>query len=781
MKKILYILFASAVMILTASCTDDSSSNDGKSAVTFSLSGIATRADDAANSTNSEQALIDAVMPKLSFRVYSIINKKETFIRMYSGDEVKDKQIWLIPGKYKVVVDGGDQSPATFERSEVYYHGEKEFTIENGANNHKVVVQCYPQNVMIKIRYDKSVKDLVASGGLTGVSTLVAVTGNVEEIGSSASLSYDLSIEDVLNDEGVATGEKILKEPTVGYYTFSDEQKSIIWKFQATDTNKNDKKIEKQNVYTPKDPTTNEPIGFKPGYVYTLTLKYSPDLGGYISLQVSASKNETAYDDIIQFRPAPQFSGTYVNKTVAVYKDMDGGLEYMVKAINPMESIEVYIGKDEDNNGEEDIITAGVTINEVNEKEWKLTLGEEFIEQLAAGVKDFRVVAKDANGVETEYVQSYKGEGAYEMEVTSAWFGQAKLSAYVNNKSVNNASIFYRKKGAADWSSTALTIANGIGSAEIEGVIGNAAYEFYLSYGGDEQTKPQIGPTKEETEATIAKIIPNGNMETWTEIKEGNNTVLVPYQSTVFWDCGNHGSATLGKNVTENKNDNKEGSWSAYLDSQYVGIGGSLGKFAAGNIYVGTYLGTNGTNGAIGYGQPFNFDFKPTKLTVWYRGNVGEINNTGSNAPDNIKSGSDKSQIFVWLCNREKQYVVYTGNTGTFINADGTYANKLDSTYSGYENSVPAHEKGAPVEGIVAWGSWSRTQGGVSINGGNETTYSNGTEWTKIEIPLQYKDGVTEIPNFLVISCAASAYGDYFTGSTDSYMYVDDFKFGYDN
>lgn len=762
MKKILYILFASAVMILTASCTDDSSSNDGKSAVTFSLSGIATRADDAANSTNSEQALIDAVMPKLSFRVYSIINKKETFIRMYSGDEVKDKQIWLIPGKYKVVVDGGDQSPATFERSEVYYHGEKEFTVKESMDNN-VVVQCYPQNVMIKIRYDKSVKDLVASGGLTGVSTLVAVTGNVEEIGSSASLSYDLSIEDVLNDEGVATGEKILKEPTVGYYTFSDEQKSIIWKFQATDTNKNDKKIEKQNVYTPKDPTTNEPIGFKPGYVYTLTLKYSPDLGGYISLQVSASKNETAYDDIVEFRPAPQFSGTYVNKTVAVYKDMDGGLEYMVKAINPMESIDVYIGSNQ--------VTSGVAIDEVNQKEWKLSLNGEFIEQLAAGEQRFRVVAKDETGAETEYVQYYKGEGAYEMEVTSAWFGQAKLSAYVNNKSVNNASIFYRKKGAADWSSTALTIANGIGSAEIEGVIGNAAYEFYLSYGGDEQTKPQIGPTKEE--ATVAKVIPNGDMESWTfGEKIECPSPFTDQNLSLTWDTGNHGSTTVGTNITTRANEpryNSKGKYSAKLDSEYIVV-----KFASGNIFYGRYYSTDGTKGGtVDFGQSFDFDYKPTKLTVWYKGTPGIV---GEYTGGDLKRGdSDKSQIYVWLYDNNDaalkakdtggRYRVSTSDTNTFVTPDGKYVTT-----------------GNQVEGLIAYGYWNRTQTKTEINGAQVSIEYDDAEkngWTKIEIPLVYVND--KKPTALVISCAASAYGDYFAGSTDTYMYVDDFEFEYDN
>lgn len=771
MKKILYILFASAVMILTASCTDDTSSNDGKSAVTFSLSGIATRADDATNSANAEQALIDAVMPKLSFRVYSIINKKETFIRMYSGDEVKDKQIWLIPGKYKVVVDGGDQSSATFERSEVYYHGEKEFTIEDGANNHKVVVQCYPQNVMIKIRYDKSVKDLVVNGGLTDVSTLVAVTGNVDEIGSSASLSYDLFIEDVLNDAGEPTGEKILNEPTVGYYTFSEQQKSIVWKFQATDVNKDNKKIEKQNVYTPKDPTSNEPVGFKPGYVYTLTLKYSPDLGGYVSLQVSASKNETTYDDVVEFRPAPQFSGDPVNKTVAVYKDMPGGLEYTVKAINPMESIEVYIGKDEDNNGEEDIITAGVTINEVNEKEWKLTLGEEFIEQLAAGVQRFRIVAKDENNAETEYVQDYKGEGAYEMEVTNAWFGQAKLSAYVNNTNVSNATIFYRKRGAADWSSAALTIANGIGSAEIEGVIGNAAYEFYLSYGGDEQTKPQIGPTKEE--ATVAKVIPNGDMESWTfGEKIECPSPYTDQNSSLTWDTGNHGSTTVGTNITTRANEpryNSKGKYSAKLDSEYIVV-----KFASGNIFYGRYYKTDGTSGGtVDFGQSFDFDYKPTKLTVWYKGTPGIV---GEYTGGDLKRGdSDKSQIYVWLYDNndaalkakgtDGRYRVITSDTNTFVTPDGKYVTT-----------------GNQVEGLIAYGYWNRTQTKTEINGAQVSIEYDDAEkngWTKIEIPLVYVND--KKPTALVISCAASAYGDYFAGSTDTYMYVDDFEFEYDN
>jgi hypothetical protein len=131
-------------------------------------------------------------------------------------------------------------------------------------------------------------------------------------------------------------------------------------------------------------------------------------------------------------------------------------------------------------------------------------------------------------------------------------------------------------------------------------------------------------------------------------------------------------------------------------------------------------------------------------------------------------------------------YVVCTKYQKTFLKADGTYV-KADEAVSiplkdpitnkEVTYTVPAHSAGEQVEGLVAWGSWSRTQSGISVNGGTETTDIDGTQWTKIEIPLQYVG--TDKPNYLVISCAASAYGDYFAGSTDSYMYVDDFEFVY--
>ena len=60
----------------------------------------------------------------------------------------------------------------------------------------------------------------------------------------------------------------------------------------------------------------------------------------------------------------------------------------------------------------------------------------------------------------------------------------------------------------------------------------------------------------------------------------------------------------------------------------------------------------------------------------------------------------------------------------------------------------------------------------------NNNHYEYG-DWVKLEIPLVYKEGVTAKPNMLVISCAASQYGDYFTGYDKSALWVDAVEFIY--
>lgn len=97
----------------------------------------------------------------------------------------------------------------------------------------------------------------------------------------------------------------------------------------------------------------------------------------------------------------------------------------------------------------------------------------------------------------------------------------------------------------------------------------------------------------------------------------------------MWWDTGNHGSASMGKNVTTPDTSVKHsGNQSILLSSQFVGLAGILGKFAAGNLFAGKYLKTDGTDGVLGWGRPCIS--RPKALKVWVRYEPGTVDNGGS-------------------------------------------------------------------------------------------------------------------------------------------------------
>ncbi|MDE6371119.1 MAG: PCMD domain-containing protein, partial [Duncaniella sp.] len=100
--------------------------------------------------------------------------------------------------------------------------------------------------------------------------------------------------------------------------------------------------------------------------------------------------------------------------------------------------------------------------------------------------------------------------------------------------------------------------------------------------------------------------LPNAGFEEWSKLSSNNKvTLLCADENNMFWDSGNHGSATMSKLVTDQDASVKHsGNYSAKLKSQFVGVG-SIGRFAAGNAFVGKYLKTDGTDGELGWGRPW--------------------------------------------------------------------------------------------------------------------------------------------------------------------------------
>lgn len=237
--------------------------------------------------------------------------------------------------------------------------------------------------------------------------------------------------------------------------------------------------------------------------------------------------------------------------------------------------------------------------------------------------------------------------------------------------------------------------------------------------------------------------IPNASMEEWSDFSS-NSKILLPGLGgeRTFWDSGNHGSATMSVTLTQNSSDMfHSGSNSARLRSQFVGLGGLAGKFAAGNLFAGTYLETQGTDGRLEFGREYDSSH-PTALRVYvnYRPQVADKN--GSKNGKLSQGELDKGQIYVALTT-EKVEIRTKKSTQKLWNTDDpcvlAYGEKIFS-----ENYGP--------------------DGGLQ----------------ELVIPLDYKAAAkTTKPLYLVIVCTASYYGDYFDGGEGSCMYVDDFELVY--
>ena len=191
--------------------------------------------------------------------------------------------------------------------------------------------------------------------------------------------------------------------------------------------------------------------------------------------------------------------------------------------------------------------------------------------------------------------------------------------------------------------------------------------------------------------------------------------------------------------------DKVEGESSLLMASAYVIV-----KFAAGNIFSGEYYKTIGTSGGvIRLGRPF--ESRPAKLVLSLKYKAGIITDkTFSGAPegDPVKVG-DRDRGCVWVALGTWDYKRYGGSP------DSPY--ELNTT----DKSTFFDPEG---EDVIAYGRFIA-----------DRDYDS---WTRIEIPLDYRT-LTKRPTHIIVSAASSMLGDYFTGSAESKMWIDDVRLEY--
>ena len=355
--------------------------------------------------------------------------------------------------------------------------------------------------------------------------------------------------------------------------------------------------------------------------------------------------------------------------------------------------------------------------------------------------------------------------------VVNAWAKLAYLTGTVisseDELASSEMSFQYRVKDAATWTTVAATPNGENYQATITSLQPNTTYESRMVYGEEEF----VSDVTEFTTETATALYNGGfdnwyqNQKAWYPIAETDATSFDNYKGYLnsFWDSGNLGAATMGKNPTEEETSDVHtaGGSAAKLSSQFVGIFG-IGKFAAGNLYTGHYYETvmSPMGAKLFFGQAFTS--RPTKLKGCFKYNRGTSVDYGDNPykSELQATGGDLCSIYIALADNEG------------VDGGGQkYAFEIDNTLSAddpenfrYKNTIDFSESNP---NIIAYGCISETE-------------AKGTgSWQEFTIDLKYRS-LTRVPKYIIVVASASKYGDFFTGSKSSVMYVDDFELVYD-
>ena len=303
--------------------------------------------------------------------------------------------------------------------------------------------------------------------------------------------------------------------------------------------------------------------------------------------------------------------------------------------------------------------------------------------------------------------------------------------AYGNGPADVRNSFQYKEKSASEWIDVDINSVNqtqGAFSVAIAHLTPLTTYVVRAVSG--ENIGNEVEVTTQSTE-----ILPDGSFDQWWL----NGRIWCPWAEggVRFWDTGNTGAATLGQSNVVPSDDTPDGTGqSAQLETRFVGIAG-IGKLAAGSIYTGTFSKVDGTNGILDFGREWNL--RPVKLRGYLKFHSEPINYANAEYKD-LMNRPDSCHIYIAVTDWSAPYQIRTNPKNRQL----------------FNPNSPE---------IIGYGELIR---GSDTNG-----------WEEFEIELKYRS-TSRVPKYLQITCAASKYGDYFTGGTGTCLWVDQLSLHYD-
>lgn len=339
------------------------------------------------------------------------------------------------------------------------------------------------------------------------------------------------------------------------------------------------------------------------------------------------------------------------------------------------------------------------------------------------------------------------------------WAAHATVHADVDETEYSDPSLIkfsYSIDGNSWITVPAVRMSEGSYQAVLERLSPSTKYIYKLVIDGEDMGDRMSFTTE------AAPVVPNGSFEVSSTSKSGNYKEFFnqsssdPASRKAWWGSGNgsegvDGSADFGGFIIckPDTGDKVDGNQSACLQSTWA-----LVKFAAGNLFSGYFGGLVGTKGGIVYfGRPF--EGRPMAVKVWVKYTTSKIDHIDG-APAGVSLSSsmyDTGRIQVAVGNWD--YRKYGGNGECPILVNTTDEN----TFVDYSKDP-----------------YTIAYGNLELEGNSSDSHN---VWKEYIIPLDYSN-IVDKPTHIVVSCAASKYGDYFSGCSGSKMWIDKMELLYE-
>lgn len=678
------------------------------------------------------------------------IENEKGLIRKYKGlDNIPAEGIKLRTGSYVAEAWSGDSVSASF--SSKFYRGWQQFEMQEGANS--LTLRCNIANVIVSVD--------PASLGV-----------NLTDL----KITYWHSRGELVFDQNNIADAK-------GYFMMPNADKNLNYKIEGKKSS--GEAYEKTGVI--------ENVQRAHEYILTLTEEEAPITEGGALIRITIADIPVIEEEVEIFT-APAIQGVgYDIEGQVVSKDRNfKDTQVYIRGYFGLGSVLMNVSDNftgltsgmnlVEGSTQTDLAAKGIKVErrqstdaatslesgEVPVDELYVTFTKAFLDALDESDTEYKITFEATDGrhnVSTGSLRIANSEAAEE-HLAPVGLSEAELSplAIRAKRATLDANIYdaaaaanygikYREQGSSEWQ-TAYPASGARAKATRATIIPyqvtltdltpGTTYEYIAFCDGFDGEDVRTFKTESVFE------IPNSSFEDWSTYSAqtmlGKKNVTLPWsvgdKEASFWGSGNEGAATANKTLTNQSTDVKHsGNVSVRLASDQA-----LGVLAAGNVFIGHYDKTDGTNGVLQLGREYNGSH-PDKLVVWANYRPGTVNIIKSEDAQYLgiqKDGTDHGQIYVALTTAPVEIRTNPNNRKLFDSEN-------DDTVLAY--------------GQVTW---------------TENFGADG-QMEKIEIPLVYNDRAkTQKPLYLVMVASASKFGDYFSGSSKSVMYLDDVELIYE-